>query len=454
VVRRLVPLAAAAAAAALAWALSWQPYLGYDAIWALTWGQQTWHGHAPAIDAPSAPTAHPLLNAFATLLAPFGHGAQLLLLAAAYLALGGVAWCWLRLGGALFGRWVGAVSALILLTRPQLLVETSQAVVDVFFLWLVSWAALCAAEERRERVLPLLALAGLLRPEAWLLGAVYAVAVRPRNAALAVAAPSLWALLDLAVTGDPLFSLHHTQGLAAELGRTRGHVAALRTAADGLRTSAGATLVWIGLAGALAGLLGRFEASRIPAALGGLGVLAYVILGLTGLPLLPRYLLVATLALALFAALALAGWTAPVEPRRAWAALGVVAIAALLVRLPAERDALAAARAFSRERARVQQDLEAIAGDRAVRAALRRCGGLSVPDDRPHALLAWWLDRSPGSVAIGGPGPIVFSYAAPRAAAAYALGRPAAPPQGRALAANRSWRVSASGRSAGGSACP
>ena len=37
-----------------------------------------------------------------------------------------------------------------------------------------------------------------------------------------VAAPLLWALTDLIVTGDPLHSLHATSELADDLGRVRG----------------------------------------------------------------------------------------------------------------------------------------------------------------------------------------------------------------------------------------
>ena len=36
------------------------------------------------------------------------------------------------------------------------------------------------------------------------------------------AAPVIWALTDLAVTGDPLHSLHATSELADDLGRERG----------------------------------------------------------------------------------------------------------------------------------------------------------------------------------------------------------------------------------------
>src|SRR6185503_1213823 len=82
-------------------------------------------------------------------------------------------------------------------------------------------------------VMALLAVAGLLRPEAWVLAGAYwlwcvwppslsVARLRPDLLVLAVAAPVLWALVDLWDTGDPLFSLHATSDLADELNRNRG----------------------------------------------------------------------------------------------------------------------------------------------------------------------------------------------------------------------------------------
>ena len=62
----------------------------------------------------------------------------------------------------------------------------------------------------------MLALAGMLRPEAWLLTGLYFLWMawpatwpqRFRYAALAAIGPLVWAGTDWIVTGDPLFSLH------------------------------------------------------------------------------------------------------------------------------------------------------------------------------------------------------------------------------------------------------
>ena len=106
----------------------------------------------------------------------------------------------------------------------------ARAYVDVPYLALVLGALL--VETRKPRagapVLALLGLAGLIRPEAWLFSGAYLVwlwvgGVRdPRLWALAAAAPLLWALGDLIVTGDPLHSLTGTRDTAQRLQRVTG----------------------------------------------------------------------------------------------------------------------------------------------------------------------------------------------------------------------------------------
>ena len=74
-----------------------------------------------------------------------------------------------------------------------------------------------------------LALAGMLRPEAWVLAGLYWLWLFPRAtwrqrilyAALAAIGPLVWTLTDLIVTGDPLFSLLYTSTSAEDLGRQR-----------------------------------------------------------------------------------------------------------------------------------------------------------------------------------------------------------------------------------------
>ncbi len=80
-----------------------------------------------------------------------------------------------RLGAVWFGRAAGALAALLFLTRVPVLSYGVRAYVDIPYLLLVLAALL--VESRRSRagapVLVLLALAGLLRPEAWVFSGLY-----------------------------------------------------------------------------------------------------------------------------------------------------------------------------------------------------------------------------------------------------------------------------------------
>ena len=77
-------------------------------------------------------------------------------------------------------------------------------------------------------MLLLLAAAGMLRPEAWVLAGLtgcgwcrahLAAASELRGAA--ALGPLVWTVTDFVVTGDPLFSLLYTSGSAEDLGRQR-----------------------------------------------------------------------------------------------------------------------------------------------------------------------------------------------------------------------------------------
>jgi hypothetical protein len=257
-------------------------HVGYDAAWALEWGRETLTGALPGFQSPGAPTPHPLANVVSLALAPFGGVALSAVMALSWLSLAALGVLGFLLGRRLYSVWVGVAFAIVLLSRNLLLRETQQAVVDIPFLALVVGAMLVEVERPRERtlVLWLLCAAGLLRPEAWLLGlawVAYAARGQPRArvlrwAALALAAPLLWALIDLVVTGDPLYSLHATQDLAAQLERPRAFGTALSALPAYLHDALGDPYVWLGLGGAAAGLLGLYEHSVLPAALAAAGL--------------------------------------------------------------------------------------------------------------------------------------------------------------------------------------
>ena len=233
-------LAAAAVALGVLARLAYGPgSLGYDAAWALVWGREAAHGTQPSFTAPVAPTPHPLANLLAVALAPLGEP-ESVVLALSWLSLGALGVLAFAFARELFSAALGVLFAALLLTRPLLVAETRQAIVDVPFLAVVLAAGwlLVRGPRTRPAVPVLLAIAGLLRPEAWALSLgwwLYARRGEWRWLALALAAPVLWAAMDLAVTGDPLHSLHGTRALAEELGRPRNTGTALSAAPAYLR---------------------------------------------------------------------------------------------------------------------------------------------------------------------------------------------------------------------------
>src|SRR4051794_38229741 len=217
--RRFGPAALTIAGVALLVRLVYAPwYLNYDARYALLWARDVLHGHTPDYEAAFAPTPHPLSIAWSVIGLPFGDSAGSVMVLLALLGFGALVWIIFRLGQELFSPWVGAIAAVVVLTRPAIVRDAILGYQDVPFSALVIGAVLLEARRPRRgtAVLVCLGLAGLLRPEAWVLSGLYVLylwpGVTPRErsklVALAAAAPLIWALTDLIVTGDPLHSLH------------------------------------------------------------------------------------------------------------------------------------------------------------------------------------------------------------------------------------------------------
>jgi hypothetical protein len=164
----------------------------YDTIYALVWGRELAHGVSPDYGAALPPTPHPLADLLGLVATPLGDGAIDLTMVIAYASLGVVGYLVYRLGSLWFDRPIGVVAALIVLTRAPFLSNGLRAYVDLPYI------ALCLAalviESRRPRagwpVLALLALAGLLRPEAWLFSIAYLtyLLVSPAKASITAAA--------------------------------------------------------------------------------------------------------------------------------------------------------------------------------------------------------------------------------------------------------------------------
>lgn len=403
--------AAIAAVAAATWAIFSRAFLNYDTLYMLVWGRDLAHGRSPDYEVPLAPTPHPLAEGVGALLSPLGtDGAYTLMLGLAMLSFGALVWGIFRLGEVTFGWPVGALAALVVATREPFVSRAVRAYVDIPFLALVVAAAVLEARRPRRGwpVLALLATAGLLRPEAWLLSGVYWLYLWPaldtqrrlRFAALAAVGPVVWAMSDLVVTGDLLHSLTGTRDAADMLRRPRG----LQNVPEIMPRRLGEILRLPVLVGGGVGLLLAFRFARdralVPAALAVLGGLAFVALGVVDLPLIGRYLFLPAAMLAVFFGFAALGWLSgqPGQVRRWWSIGGVALLVALAAFTPASIGGLDRLRDGVQLRGEMEDDLRSLTRSSPAQATLERCASVYVPNHRLVPILAWYLDREPDEI--------------------------------------------------------
>jgi hypothetical protein len=200
------------------------------------------------------------------------------------------------------------------------------------------------------------------------------------------------------VTGDPLFSLHATSGLAEELGRAKGLAAVPHATVRFLVRLDTSSVLAAGAAGAVLAVWLAPRRALLPLAVAASGLVTFAGVGVAGLSVIERYLLAPALMAMLFAGVAAGGWRAlPAGRRRTvWALLGTVLIVALAgltlrhVDLPATRAELAYR---SGDHAALEQVLHAPG----VRRALA-CGPVSVPTHKLVPDVRWILDRGAAGV--------------------------------------------------------
>jgi hypothetical protein len=448
---RAAALPAIAIGALALWLICGVGFANYDTLYALAWGGQLARGETPAYEVAIAPTPHPLIELLGVVLSPLSpRTIEDVTIALAFAALAACGWVVYRLAALWFGRAAGIVAALVLLTRVPILSYGVRAYVDVPYLLLVLSAVLVEAqrhvvgqhrgERRRDEprrapagapVLALLALAGLLRPEAWAFTGLYwlylmlyerrarAGAMRagaapgeperalpvPRSARalagltlLAAAAPLVWIGSDLAITGDALWSLTNTRHTAQTLDRVTG----IRNVPEYVPRRIGEILrppVLVGAA--LGGVLSLWWLRRRALAgviAGVLAVLVFVVIAAAGLPINTRYAFLTSAVLCVFCGAGAFGWTqlARGDARRPWwIAGGALVLVALIAFTPsqiksAHREMTKLARQES-----IEGDLLALVNDGSVNL---RCGPIGVPNHAPVPLLALYLETSPAKI--------------------------------------------------------
>ena len=353
---------------------------GSDPLHSLAWGAVLGDGVRPLLTSQLTPATHPLPIGVGLLLSPLSPTAAYQVysvIGAATIAL--LIYAIFRLARSLAGAragerlaiGAGALALILILIRPRFELYALQVVVEVPFAALIMLALALVAESPRERPwlpLTLLALAGLLRPEAWALGILYCAwlaweGVRGRElalvAAIALAAPALWFCFDVLIAQDALNSIDPDKhentardvgfGISqAEIERAEGPEDILPgrntdIALSYVRTLAGDPLALIGLLVMITALLPwparlrsvpRRSRFALVAGVAVLLVAQNVILAELGSPIGERYLVTPALLLVLLACSAV--WLLP-RPRAALA--GAAALVALVVFVNPEKPA-------------------------------------------------------------------------------------------------------------------
>ncbi len=395
---------AAMCAGALIGYFAFPTYPTYDSFYALLWGRDLLHLHLPDFRVYRGPTEHPLAIAFGMFCSIFGQGGARLMVLGSIASFVAAVTGMYRLGRLCFGPVVGLVAALLLLSRFFVENLAAQGYLDISYVALIVWAIVLEVERPRRGtpVFLTLAAAGLLRPDAWVLSGAYWLwcawpadnRTRLKYLAMAAIAPVVWAALDALVTGNPLYSLTATAGLAAELERTQGFTSVIGSVwSYGERIDKLPVLLG-GLVGVALSVWMAPRRARVPLATLLLLAGVYLAEGAVGASVVDRYLVGAATVLLLFCAVTVGGW-AMLEPgswvRGVWivAALALVAYGGASV---VSTLSLSSLRTTLAEHEDFHEGLAAALQSPAVKAQLRRCPLLSLPDNKLIPDARWILD--------------------------------------------------------------
>jgi len=444
----LIPLAWMGAGGAALLILFPTGFPNYDTIYALVWGRELAHGVSPDYGAALPPTPHPLADLLGVVTTPIGDGAITVTMIVAYISLGLVGYLVYRLGSLWFDRPIGAVAALIVLTRAPFLSNGLRAYVDVPYIALVLGALVIESKRPRAGwpVLSLLALAGLLRPEAWLFSVAYlvyllldpassphqrgseeetrtpldradtqsaglirpalgrarGVLVSPSGVALvmlALAAPITWALFDWITAGSPTYSFTGTKETVDTLARHTGPVDLILWGPRAL----GEVMQWPGMVSALGGIVLGFAFLRRRSTLGLVAAVlalgAFALLAAAGLAIIARYTMLGGAILAIFVAVGLLGWRLldTGHPwRRRWQVFAGLVVLMFVLWLPNQWDLDSTVHSDLADQGKIERDLSDLADSGAFAEPL--CGKVAVPNHRAIPRLAFNLDVKPTQI--------------------------------------------------------
>ena len=286
----------------------WQTYPNYDTYYTLVWGKELANGHLPDYDVFRTPTPHPLSTLVAWVMAPFGTASDRILVLLSLFGLLGFYVVTFVFTERLLGRVIALLAVAVMVTRTDMQLLALRAMFDLPFYLMIFGAALL--ELRRPRC-----------------GWPVLLAARARRAAAARGVAARRRLLALprpghpAAAADPLRAArrrragalaarrpdrHRRAALLAHLdargvGRVRPQPRrcgdAIRSIPNYLGGNDRIVTVGVGGLGLLARGLHPAPPGALPLALGGLGLLTFLIIAAGGLSVIPRYLTIPSLLL-------------------------------------------------------------------------------------------------------------------------------------------------------------
>ena len=403
-----------------------------DGVWHLLWGRALADGTLASF-APG-PTPHPSLLVLGAATSLLGDEASYTITYALFgpAAFGALVAAVFEVARRLSSPAAATIAVLVVGTSPEVLAIAGAARYDIAFAALVMSAVALEMAQPRRGVAPLacLAVAGLIRPEAWLLAGLYWLYLAPRLsrtalvqlAVLVALAPLLWSLMDALVMGDPLYSLHVTDEASARLYGQYTPWENLEVAWRNLIRYLGVLPLLLPIAAAP--LLIR---DRNPIALPLVGVLGitlgtFLLLISQGMASNSRYLLVPVCALGVLTAVTIDGGGRRTRLR---VVLGVVLAVLLCLQLAARSDLPAEIRNHATAAAGRYENIRALVGVHGVRQALRDCPRVSAAAGGLRTWFALASGRPPEQFVSGEGGrrPDVFLAPGNQAVADWALTR-------------------------------
>jgi hypothetical protein len=385
--------------------------LNGDGVWHLIWGRALAQGTLESFA--MGPTPHPSLLGLGAATSLLGDDASYLVSYVLFgpLAFGALVAAVYDIARRLSSPWAAVAAALIIVTSAGTVSIAAGARYDIVFAALVMTAIALEVARPRRAVAPLacLAAAGLIRPEAWVLAGVYWLWLAPRlpwparlrSAALVAVAPAVWMAMDLAVMGDPLYSLHMTDEASESLYGQYTPWENLAVAGRNLLWYLGVVPLILLVPATVLLLRDRPRRALAPLATLAITLGVFVLLTSQGMASNERYLLVPVCLFGILAAMAVDGGGRRTRPR---IVIGVFLAVFLSYHMATHTEVYATVAERAADARGYDQSADALVGMPGVREALRRCPAVSLATGKMLHWFAFGSGRAPETFVSDGKG--------------------------------------------------